>query len=1534
MKIYYLRLATEDFVKAEGIWTSGVIDFYDTHSVSTQMSTPGYRNYSTVKSNYGLDLRGDKTFVGLDEVYANQTELGNIDPADLDRFIDKSGRIDVLDYTITYSGLPGSAHVTSKVDLYTSDSSVRIFPEEWAMKEGSTLNNYIGQTDSQRYGRFVITPTSNQSVSDADVELIIQIRIGEPLQGDISYKLVREMQTDLPEWMAARELGYEEAVAATPTGSRPQSVAGQMLNAVAGEWLDDLSGDVAYSYGQQFITTADLTQVAWAYTATGTPTQIWQIRAYDVDIDDWVDLSRCVNKEDFYRLSDTDYGYWFNEVDSTVWVRKNYSSFEVNSTSYDLYPQHVWNWFDEFGLRLDLFRLPLEDNQYFRARILDTYLNKPGVGVDAFKLALRRELSLWQYFTDATPATMAGPADETWQATPEFLGATPEVLEISDMEVHPDFMTPEGLPTRKFQELVAALAAEYPSTWGHFVWGEATWDSGGQQGEGYNALPLRFDAEALATPNTQMGVGDGSDLYLYRPDEITGPREFTGRGKLRGRTKGIRDEARAITFEVDVWGEAPFTIYDNEEVTISFNYRVYTDDLSGAGGPEADLWYHNFELTTASDENVNQATPSLNSYAEYRIFDDAGAAIPGHTWYRSSAYEVRVVGEDGWTFSRADVSDSTVRTGTAVFDMYGYLGTVDIPGPTDNWDAWVAGTDPTSATPSDTLNYADAEVETGATPVGSIIMRGTDSTTSVGTWITEKQRLSVSINGALPDQSAQSHILPMPTLTWTPFLAGAKTYYIELVTPENAVTDTRGGFTTNVDGTPLFIPYSAIVLNSSATWTSNKKRSYASIPDNLTFSSNGSFPSYPVQDCVYWGMFEAETEQVFEGVVDENGPWRNGIAPQQGNNNYNLVDLTLTRDDFGLPSTDEYIVTWMGVECLNNDRVIVWLDTNTVKPFYEDGTNVEYPDSSIEEYDDAGVATYGPFIVRARLNPAIAPQWHPQIHSGWFYEKDHEYYVYADPQSATVDYGVLGATLDSVPRQGAPIIALEMWPYPEEDTPYTEPWRQVAFWDEDNAMPTLTNTEIIAGNGSDTLYLAFEDCYDIVVYCVEDGLEITLISTETYSGVDLVPTNQVLIDGLSDIDRTYEVTYKVYRSFMVNHDFVSATAQYSILTFDQAPTFPLSVDYEGNKFDPATPVELPLNTFYTMMDEGFVFLSHNEYDLAKVEVRLSPSSIIADGEDYALLTLRSLDRYGNPKPNASFTIASTFGTLEDTFVTTNDDGFAAIKLTSAVSSADLTGYVTITGDVSATVNYRINPTEERQYRLSAVPSVQQIPADDESSLYVVGKVETEDYEPVPGAVVFWRRGRYMKDVWDQPYSISSATPGQLGEAGRVVANTRGVFTVGPFVAAPPSTPGYWMVAMESEKSSPDFWDSTTPNTVGSPGEYGLVGDAVFWVEFPDSQYGVENLNGLPKQLMQNLDRTEEIPDMNERGEYKFPVVYDELTTNDVIPSTPVQGNLNYEPSKWYALPKYRQYQLGLLGDDRNPQQSTDLSEAHPDYRKF
>lgn len=1481
MKTYYLRLNTEDFTKGDSVWTSGVIDFYDNQSAASEMATPSYRNYSTIKSNYGLDLLGNGTFVGMEQISGSETNLGIIEDG---RFIDESGRIDVVDYEITFSGTAGTAEVSCALDLYTADESDAVFPDEWAFKQGVSDLHYLGEVSSYRYGKVVLRLVSDQNLDDVDVELILRVRIGEPLQGGIAYKSIRDSLMVFPEWMDVRELENENPD--DPSMATPLSVGGQVLNAVAGEWLDEIRGDLAYAYAQMFINTVDVTQPAWVYSVTNVSPTIYNITG------DGIELARCVNLRDFYDLTDEEDGFWYNEADKTLFVNKSYDDFRINYTERTLAPHHIWNWFDEYGLRVDLKRLRLETNESYKARILDVFINRPGVGVDAFKLALRRELSLWQYYTGDPSAT----PDSYYQ------GATPEVLEMPDIERDSEFVDIQGVPTQKFVDLVEELAKGYPSTWGFFKWNEATWDAGGETGDGYDVLAQRWDATPLTDLKTQSGVGDGNDLFVHRPDEVTGAREFTGRLKMRGRHKTTRSEARKIEFDVNIWGEGPYNRYDNPVVEVPLTVAIDTD---------AGIFRQPFTLSAKSDVDDTILSPTESSYGKYSFLTNDGQAIPGHVWIGETGDEF-TVGPD-FSFDISIINQVDLFLGTWNGSTY-----EDAP-VDDEFRVWF---------PEGTLNYLEAGDTsiTASIPPFSASMYSKVTDFTADTWASEKQRFQVRINGSLPDQGLLSFTIPVPSIVWRTDLTGAKTYKVEMATYEGSATGRRGGYTTDVDGDRLFIPDDYITVNGSAAWDTDDTQEFVEATEEFVFeSTTAATPVYPIPDCPVWTAFEADQNDTFEGVVDENGPWRYGVAPQEGNTNFNLLDIEVDRSDFSIPQTEDYVVTWMGVTS-DNGRVIVWLDSNTVKPSFDDGTQVEYPASSIEEQYDAGVYSYGPFIVRARLNSTISPEWEPQVHSGWFYDRNEENYMFSIPADEQATLTSTHKVLGDVARMGAPIIVKT-----DEATPVD--YRQVAFWDDATPGYTMYTKQVVPGTGENSLFVAYEDIYDASVIDLNTG---EAIAASTYTS-----TSQLLTGAPTDKLHDYEVTYKVNKSFFADNDYVGDdNTQRTNLVFDQPLATPVTVTYETSKFDPATPVDLPLNTFYTIMDEGYIFISYNEYDLSKVEVRVSPSSIVANGEDYLIVTLRSLDVYGNPKPNADFTLSTDFGTLSDTSVTTNDDGFVAVKLTSEESNTDLEGTITISGDVDAEVSFEVSPVNLRAYRITAVPNVQQIPADGTSTVYVFGKVETTEYEPVPYAYVYWRKGRYMHDIWTRLYSTTVATPGSPDLAGRVVADEDGVFTIGPFLAATPNDPGYWMLAVESESASPNdlatpnFPPSATPSSwdlAGATPDWDMAGDVVFWVEYPHYQHGVEDLNGLPKVLTQMGQRPDEIPEYAPPGRYVWPTFYDEATP--LAPATPMT-DINYLPADWYAIDRYKQYQLGLLGSNRTPQTASDLANSHPDYRKY
>lgn len=59
MKQFIIALKSSDFIKSGKSWSTGAIDLYQ---------NKWYTNYSTIRSRYGLDEIGDRTFVGTEVI--------------------------------------------------------------------------------------------------------------------------------------------------------------------------------------------------------------------------------------------------------------------------------------------------------------------------------------------------------------------------------------------------------------------------------------------------------------------------------------------------------------------------------------------------------------------------------------------------------------------------------------------------------------------------------------------------------------------------------------------------------------------------------------------------------------------------------------------------------------------------------------------------------------------------------------------------------------------------------------------------------------------------------------------------------------------------------------------------------------------------------------------------------------------------------------------------------------------------------------------------------------------------------------------------------------------------------------------------------------------------------------------------------------------------------------------------------------------------------------------------------------------------
>lgn len=1497
-------------------WITGTIDLYDTASEDSFLATPSYTNYSVTKSpGYGTDLLGDNTWTGLDYETASPatpTETGYVKN---DRYVDESGRIDVLDFELDLGDYEGTTTVIPSLSVYTSpDPFTNVWPDDWATKQNIAENRSIAIFGSDRYIRFGIDFTTDLAdLGDLDIDLYVRVRINAPVMVPF-YEPTRTVLRKFPEWMDMREYSATPTVAIGEAGtpisitSTPTSVGGQVINAVAGEWLNALEQDLSYTALQKFITTADLNQPDWIYFASDIPDYVYRVEG------DGVLLANTVDLKEFYAQSETDDAYWWDTDRDVLYVNKNYDSLTVNGTSYSLTPQHVWNWYDEFGLRLDLPRHFLEGNESYRHRILDIYQNRPGVGVEAFKLALRRELNIW-LAEGATPYS-------------DYSGATPEVLEIEDLEHATDFYAYDGLPKDKMRKLVEELAERYPTTWGYFRWNKAFWDIGGvaerpdDYGKGYDVLPYRFDASpSLPDDYLQSGVGDANDLYIHRPDEITGAREFNATLKLRGRYQTERTEYPEVTINGYIYGTADRTFYNNPTITPWVTIRVI--DETGY------TYYTEHQASLKKVDGFSGVSLDENGDYFINVFQE-GITNPDFTWFDDWGYEYSVDGATPFTLNPYTITTLEVHLGR--YDPSS--GWYDFP--TEDFDMW--GTDDAADTINSLAGTPSAlTLDPSVSPI--IVLRSNEESSYVGRWQSEKQPFEIKLNGAAPQNGIKNVTMPIPNIVWDNFLTGTpnKKYVVELSSKNVAVTsgdtvlfdtETFGGWTYDINGDPTFLEDVYILINESTAWVDGIQEFDAGSTTEFVWQTGeAATPNYPIS-VPYWDLFEADATSVIYGVVDENGPWRNGYPAVHGNTNYNLTAVDVSRADFGIPDGLTYVPTWMGVE-VDDDRVVAWLDTNVVRPAADHGSvDAAYPDNVIEEELNAttGAFSFSTFILRARLRPGLTPQWYPAMHSGYFYDRESEYYAYAHGATETATTRVV--ELEDVARQGAPIIVKTIQTAPA--TPYL--YRQVAF---SHATPidgatieqlTTTNTEVVNGTDTNVLYLGYENVYDVSVKRLDTNESVSAV---TWSG-----TNEIETVENTDHEVEYEVTYTVAYSFYADNEFIAddGTQRTRLVFADQATpnsATPAEITYETSKFDPATPIDIPLHTFYTTIDEGYIFISHNEYTLNKVEVRLSPSKLVADGDDYLMVTLRSLDEHDNPKPNQSFHLDTSFGNFDNSAaspgtvldVITDRDGFAVATLTSWPGTTSLTGTITITGGVNAAIDFQIDRVAQDTYRLTALPTSDAIVADGQSYVAVYGRLETDAYEPVPNAAIYYRRGRTMYDVFTKAYDTTyvghdGATP-RWPDDGLTYTDSDGRFVIGPFQSATPGEPGYWFLSAES-------WKDATPSA--TPG-YDPVGDVVFWYEYPDLTYGVNEYNQLPLQPTQLATPwTYATP---QSDTVVFPVTYDDATPEaDATPTS-----LNWEPPLWYGIQKYIQYQQGLLGNTRGEVEYGATPYGHPEYRE-
>lgn len=801
MKTYILALTNAHFEKDGKVWTSTPIDVYDNTS---------YKNYSTRRSKYGLNLLSNNTFVGnrdledatpllggarfvteYGEVIADQNLADNVtniftadstdggyliyevtesldgylilspvNQAELLRFVDTTSKVDLVGYKASFLNNESAEPIEYTLQVYESDDYATEDNPLWIPNEISTATEYLFIQNVKRFLKFEVEFFSELPVSffenTLDFALLIEVMIADISIPNTSNN-TKDIVKKFPSWTKIYEDSIEEA---TPSLQIPESLGGKFINALVRDDLDNIEALIDYYNLNKSISGADLNQLSWIYSTNNAPSLVVNVHG------DLIMLSPVSSYSDFISHDVNDYVYYHSPVDRTLLTLRPFTELKINNVKYNQVETLLFNIFDEFGARVGLPRLRMESNSHYKSRILDVYKNLPGVDINSFKKTLRRELDLWRAF-GSTPNS-------------SVFSATPNVFDMNDIRKMSQYFEENGNPTEKFVRFVELMNANYPTNWGFVPWDRLYWDYAGTDGTGVSYVPFVYDKPILeSTPSfVQAGVGDLSDLKvsIRKSTDFYDNKEILDNSiqddvfkkkaviKLSGVEK-VGDQYISPQMFVDLESNIQYSYQSLNSPTATIKYLVELD-VSGV------TYYCNFTKTYVNDK-------STSDYGIDRIFDATTACTRSDLIFRSKANNAAYMNSNA-SPSISVIPISAISTMRVAFGEFTYAGAqYVISGHSSSNSSWLSvavgqpGTKYNSTSYSDgssgsiqsistiTSNYTNTAIFYGSNMVS--YETKTAQTPSISRTITMSQESSTPSFSLSFDQLFQPLRLSLPT---------------------------------------------------------------------------------------------------------------------------------------------------------------------------------------------------------------------------------------------------------------------------------------------------------------------------------------------------------------------------------------------------------------------------------------------------------------------------------------------------------------------------------------------------------------------------------------------------------------------------------------------------------------------------------------------------------------------------------------------------------------------------------------------------
>lgn len=303
------------------------------------------KNYSTVKSGYGLDHLGDGTFTG--------DVLVDSDGSPVEVFYTDTGEVIVDEWR--YRDTIASVLLVS-IDTYgatISTGPIETSPEWQEVESGDYLSRWI----------------------KSDINATVTLEIGPSLvSGQIEETQL--LANNFPEWMEIRS-------STTSNGFK-------LLNVLALD-IEDLKFQAIAFRQRGFINSIPTGIKSFAYLSELESTEypIDVIGEYDESPAVFLQLSAAESLREFIEAESTKHLYYLEG--RYLFTSGEYDTLTVDSAEYPQEKIHIVNDFDHIGNYLSLPRFPDEENSDYKVRILDVFVNPPGASNERIQAAVERD---------------------------------------------------------------------------------------------------------------------------------------------------------------------------------------------------------------------------------------------------------------------------------------------------------------------------------------------------------------------------------------------------------------------------------------------------------------------------------------------------------------------------------------------------------------------------------------------------------------------------------------------------------------------------------------------------------------------------------------------------------------------------------------------------------------------------------------------------------------------------------------------------------------------------------------------------------------------------------------------------------------------------------------------------------------------------------------------------------------------------------------------------------------------------------------